>query len=141
MRHPSIQQKNINKPYQKRVTFNLKMKLIAAISILIIGIFIIFSLFLHHFVSGMIEDQVGKRALGLAKTVADMPEIQNAFELDDPAVVIQQLVEPIRKETGAEFIVVGNREGIRYSHPYTDRIGKKMVGGDNEPALKKENHM
>lgn len=136
MRHPSIQQKNINKPYQKRVTFNLKMKLIAAISILIIGIFIIFSLFLHHFVSGMIEDQVGKRALGLAKTVADMPEIQNAFELDDPAVVIQQLVEPIRKETGAEFIVVGNREGIRYSHPYTDRIGKKMVGGDNEPALK-----
>ncbi|MDY0394454.1 PAS domain-containing protein [Virgibacillus halophilus] len=28
------------------------------------------------------------------------------------------------------------KKGIRYSHPYTDRIGKRMVGGDNEPALK-----
>ncbi|PWA08016.1 histidine kinase [Pueribacillus theae] len=136
MDHTSIQQKNKNKPYQKRITFNLKMKLIAAISVLIVGIFIIFSLFLHHFVSGMIEDQVGKRALDLAKTVADMPELQSAFELDDPAAVIQKLVEPIRKKTGAQFIVVGNKEGIRYSHPYPDRIGKKMVGGDNEPALK-----
>ncbi|MFD1425439.1 two-component system CitB family sensor kinase/CitB family two-component system sensor histidine kinase CitS [Kroppenstedtia sanguinis] len=137
MRQRSIQQKNKHKPGLKRVTFNLKMKLIVAISVLIVGIFIIFSLFLHHFVSGMIEDQVGKRALGLAQTVADMPELQKAFEREDPAETIQELVEPIRKETGAQFIVVGNENGIRYSHPYTDRIGKKMVGGDNDPALQK----
>lgn len=120
----------------QRIRFNLNMKMIAAISILIVGILIIFSLFLHHFVSTMIEDQVGKRALGLAKTVAEIPALQQAFQSDNPSASIQELVEPIRKETGAQFIVVGNKDGIRYSHPYKNRIGKRMVGGDNERALK-----
>jgi sensor histidine kinase regulating citrate/malate metabolism len=30
---------------------------------------------------------------------------------------------------------VGDYEGKRYSHPVTERIGKHMVGGDNERAL------
>jgi len=64
-----------------------------------------------------------------------MPEIKRAFHDRDPAQTIQPFVEKIRKKTGAEFIVVGNKKGIRYSHPIPERIGKKMVGGDNEKAL------
>ncbi|MRB43326.1 sensor histidine kinase, partial [Bacillus thuringiensis] len=40
-------------------------------------------------------------------------------------------------ETGAEFVVIGNKDGIRYSHPVKSLIGKKMRGGDNERALQK----
>jgi two-component system CitB family sensor kinase len=72
----------------------------------------------------------------VATTIASMPEIQHAFYLDDPSVVIQPIVENIRIQIDAEYIVVGNKEGIRYSHPLSERIGKKMVGGDNERALK-----
>ncbi|MGV2788603.1 sensor histidine kinase, partial [Clostridium perfringens] len=50
--------------------------------------------------------------------------------------IIQPVVEEIRLETDAEYIVIGNREGIRYAHPLADRIGKEMVGGDNGPVLK-----
>jgi len=129
-----------NKQYSKRnleknASFSLKSKMIVLISLLIVGIFILFAGFLHTFISNTIEDQVGKRALSVAKTVASIPEVKDAFDLEDPASVIQETVSPIQEETGAEFIVVGNREGIRYSHPNPERIGEKMVGGDNERAL------
>lgn len=118
-----------------KVRFNLNLKMITLISLLIVGIFTIFLFFLNHFISKTIEDQVGKRALSLAQTVAHIPEIKEAFELKDPSSVIQPIVTQIQKETGAEFIVVGNSQGIRYSHPNPSQIGKKMVGGDNNRAL------
>ncbi|WP_335338740.1 PAS domain-containing protein [Lentibacillus amyloliquefaciens] len=113
----------------------MNVKMIGLISLLIVGIFIVFAGFLHSFISNTIEDQVGKRALSVARSVAEIPEVRAAFQLEDPASVIQETVAPIRDETGAEFIVVGNRDGIRYSHPNQERIGEEMIGGDNERAL------
>ncbi|MGE7758696.1 ATP-binding protein [Peribacillus sp. NPDC097895] len=77
----------------------------------------------------------GHLALGLSKTISFMPTVIEAFETEDPADTIQPIVEKIRRETGAEFIVVGNKEGIRYSHPLASEIGKRMEGGDNSRAL------
>lgn len=102
---------------------------------LILFIIIVTSLLFFYILSKSIEDELGERALHVASTVAAMPEIRNAFFTDKPWEIIQPEVEKIRKETGAEYIVVGNRVGIRYSHPLPQRIGKKMVGGDNDRAL------
>src|SRR5690625_3020988 len=115
-----------------KVRFNLKLKMITLISLLIIGIFVIFGLFLRSFIHNTLEDQIGERALRVAQSVANIPELQSAFVLENPASVIQEIVTPIQQETGAEFIVVGNKEGVRYAHPNENRIGKKMVGGDND---------
>lgn len=122
-----------NRNRQSGLSFNMRM--IGLISLLVIIICLAFGLFLRHFLSQSIEDQVGKRALSLAQSVALIPELRAAFSLDDPASAIQGIVEPIREETGAEFIVVGNREGVRYAHPDPAKIGKQMVGGDNDRAL------
>lgn len=75
-------------------------------------------------------------ALEISKTVSFIPTIISAFQTSDPSKTIQPLAEKIRKETGAEFVVIGNKMGIRFSHPLTSMIGKKMTGGDNERALK-----
>jgi sensor histidine kinase regulating citrate/malate metabolism len=42
----------------------------------------------------------------------------------------------VRGSTGAEFIVVADRQGIRYSHPDPQRIGKPFIGGDFERAVR-----
>ena len=81
------------------------------------------------------ENQMGQLALQVAKTVSFMPSIKKAFELENPSQVIQPIAEQIREEVGAEFVVVGNNDSIRYSHPHIWKIGKKMVGGDNDLAL------
>lgn len=80
-------------------------------------------------------DQVGEDALDVAQAVARMPQIRQAMNGPDPSAVIQPLAESIRQATGATFVVVGNRQGIRYSHPDPAKIGQSMVGGDNGPAL------
>ncbi|WP_456279479.1 ATP-binding protein [Bacillus sp. AK128] len=93
------------------------------------------SLLFYQTLSNTIEKQLGKRALHIAKTVAETPEVILAFDSERPWEIIQPIAERIRLETGAEYIVVGNQDGIRYSHPLPERLGGKMVGGDNERAL------
>lgn len=130
--NPIPHQTKQNRP---RIRFNLKAKMIMLISILIISIFIVFTFFLHDFISNTTENQVGKRALSVAKTVATIPELREAFQSDNPAAVIQEIVMPIQDVTEAEFIVIGNTESVRYFHPDSAKIGKKMVGEDNDRAL------
>ncbi|HEX5563511.1 MAG TPA: sensor histidine kinase [Sporosarcina sp.] len=82
-----------------------------------------------------IEKQIGIRALSIAKTTAARPDVRAAFEEDDPSRLLQPIAEAVRRQTGAEYVVIGNSEGIRYAHPVVERIGQKMVGDDNERAL------
>lgn len=117
------------------VIFNLKMKMIVLIGILIVAIALIIGVFIDRFISDTLETQLGERALSVAESVARIPELVNAFEHDNPAAIINPLVIPIQEATGAEFIVVGNMDEIRYAHPSEDQIGKRMVGEDSERAL------
>lgn len=116
-----------------------KLKLQHRITLFIILLIILIvsqiSFLFYYVLSDTVENQLGKRALHVAKTVAAMPEIQAAFHTENPASIIQPIAERVRVETDAEFIVIGNAQGVRYSHPNPQRIGKKMVGGDNDEAL------
>ncbi|HWO97654.1 MAG TPA: sensor histidine kinase [Bacillus sp. (in: firmicutes)] len=114
----------------------LHHKLILLIGLLLFSVVIVMGAIFHDMEVKMIKEQIGQRALTLAETIALTPEIQKGFNSGDPSQVIQPFAENIRKKTGAEFIVVGNKEGIRYSHPIPERLGRKMVGGDNEEVLK-----
>ena len=90
-----------------------------------------------NLVDTILEDQMGKRVLGVSQTIATMPEVARLLEEQDPDGELQVLAEAIRLKTGAQFVVIGDREGRRYSHPDPDKIGKTMVGGDNDGALEK----
>jgi len=85
----------------------------------------------------ILEEKIGKQALQVAQTVAKIPLVRQQIIKLQPEGKLQQLAEEIRLQTGAEFIVIGNIEGIRFSHPKPERIGKKMVGGDNAQALER----
>lgn len=123
------------RPFQPKDTINLKMKMIGLIALLILSIVLVIGIFLNHFITDTLEAQMGEQALSVAESVALNPDIAAAFKTQDPAAIIQPLVSPVQQSTAAEFIVVGNRDEIRYSHPNPEQIGKKMVGEDNERAL------
>ena len=42
---------------------------------------------------------------------------------------LEPIAERIRKLTGASFIVVANRQGVRYSHPNPALIGTRLTDG------------
>ena len=81
-----------------------------------------------------LEAQIGKRALALAKSLSYNPIIQAGL-IHKNSTSIQAFVEMVRQNTDARFIVIGDKEGMRYSHPNLSKIGNKMVGGDNDKAL------
>jgi two-component system, CitB family, sensor kinase len=109
----------------------LHTKLMLVIFILIISIGGIFGITFKNIMESNLKHEIGSKALSVAQSLANMPEIQEAFQTDDPVTIIQPIAESIRKQVGAEFIVIGNRNEIRYSHPNPSRLGQKMVGGDN----------
>jgi two-component system CitB family sensor kinase len=79
-----------------------------------------------------LDDRAGERSLGIARAVAGTPAIVSAFSVPEPATVIDPIVERIRVATGAAFIVVANRDGIRYSHPRPQLIGTSLLGDPGE---------
>jgi len=76
----------------------------------------------------------GDAALGVANFLASTPLVINALQNKDPQLV-QAKLETMRRTINAAFIVIGDTNGIRYSHPIAERIGLKMQGGDNDKAL------
>jgi len=114
----------------------LHYKLIIFISVLILFISGVFELVSQEMLQKNAKHEKGLKALAISQAVANMPEIRTAFSKENPSVTIQPIVEKIRKKVGAEFIVVGNKNEIRYSHPNSMLIGKRMVGGDNEKVFK-----
>ncbi len=130
--------KSVIKSFENRIKpirLGLKLKLIIVICCLLSALVLIIGIAVNRMVADILEDQIGKRALSVARSVSLVPEIISAFDEEDPARIIQPIVEPMRVSTGAEFIVIGNTDTVRYSHPITERIGKTMVGDDNDPAL------
>ncbi|GGU91385.1 histidine kinase [Streptomyces albospinus] len=68
------------------------------------------------------------RSLAAAESFAHAPGLPAVLRGPNPASVLQPLAEAARKTGDVAFIVVMNRDGIRYSSPRPERIGKKFIG-------------
>jgi two-component system CitB family sensor kinase len=78
-----------------------------------------------------LDRQYEQRSLAIAESVASNTAVQDALLNGDPGSLIEKTAEEIRKSTGATYVVVTNRDGIRYSHPNPAMIGKPV---DENPA-------
>lgn len=93
--------------------------------------------FAGYYLSEALYDQIGQRALMVAKTVAAMPTIVKGIEQRDTAT-LQALSQRLARTNEALFIVIGDARGIRLAHPDPDRIGHSMADDDGDtgaPAL------
>jgi two-component system CitB family sensor kinase len=88
--------------------------------------------FLHA--RGDNEVSTQQRVLDVAQTLARSRDLEVAFAEPDPARRLQPLAESVRLATGVDFVVIMNRDGVRYSHPNPAQIGGLFIG-HVEPAL------
>ncbi|MEY8754983.1 ATP-binding protein [Peribacillus frigoritolerans] len=109
----------------------LHTKLMLGICTLIILMGGIFEVIFINILENNLKQETGEKALSVAQTISLLPEIKQAFRTDHPSAIIQPIAERIRRQIDAEFIVIGDENETRLSHPNPDLIGKKMVGGDN----------
>ena len=86
------------------------------------------------------RDDVKDTALGIARTLADSPEIQRGLMQAPQENIIQPIAQAVTKRNDLLFTVVTDMRGIRYSHPNEALLGLHFIGDDLMPALEgKEN--
>ena len=120
---------------RKRNKVSLQTRIFSFGALFVSLVAIIIGISFYFIISNAIEQQIGERALSIAKTTAERPDIIAGFEAENPSEILQPIAITIQKTVGAEYVVIGDENGIRYAHPVVERIGQKMVGDDNEQAL------
>ncbi len=80
----------------------------------------------------VLDVRTGETSVAIARTVASMPEVVAGLASPTPALVIDPIAEHVRAATGAAFVVVADRHGIRYSHPNPQMIGTSLLDDPNE---------
>ncbi|WP_189939308.1 ATP-binding protein [Streptomyces aurantiogriseus] len=86
--------------------------------------------------SHQLDDQAMRRALAIAQTTAAMPQIAEDLQHTQPSVggPVQREAERIRKASGAEYVVVMDLHGTRWSHTDPEEVGGH-VSTDPSQAL------
>ena len=67
------------------------------------------------------------RALAVAVSVADTPQVRDALRSPDPSATIQPFAEEVRRDSGTDFVVVMALDRTRYSHPNPAEIGRPFI--------------
>jgi two-component system CitB family sensor kinase len=83
-----------------------------------------------------LERQFEQRALAIAHSVAADPDVAHGVLAAPPSRdgEVERVAEDVRRRTGALFVVVTDEQGVRYSHPNRDEIGRR-VSTDPSVAL------
>jgi two-component system CitB family sensor kinase len=80
----------------------------------------------------VLDARTGETSVAIARTVASMPQVVAGLSSPAPALVIDPIAERVRAATGAAFVVVADRHGIRYSHPNPEMIGTSLLNDPGE---------
>ncbi|MFD4989996.1 ATP-binding protein [Streptomyces sp. NPDC058374] len=86
--------------------------------------------------SDQLDDQATHRALAVAQAVASDEDLAGDLLRSEPVRgnPVQESAERVRRATGAEYVVVLDTRGIRYSHTSPELIGSR-VSTDPSRAL------
>lgn len=104
-----------------------RLKIKWKIMLLSVGI-VLFSLLIGGLiiVGGIIrmtETQLGQRLMTTARTVAEIPLVQKSIQEPDGWTTINQTARRLRIVNDVTYIVVLNKDRVRYSDPLDERIG------------------
>ncbi|MFG2681699.1 ATP-binding protein [Streptomyces sp. NPDC048392] len=107
----------------------MQLAIAAGVAVLATGLFL-------APLSDQLDDQAMRRALAIAQTTAQQPQVVRDLRTTRPTAngPAQQEAERVRRATKAEYVVVMNRRGVRWSHTGPERIGQ-VVSTDPGQAL------
>ncbi|KQX92648.1 sensor histidine kinase [Streptomyces clavifer] len=107
----------------------MQLAIITGVTVLVTGLFL-------APLSAQLDDQAMRRALAIAQSTAAQQQIAVSLLTTEPAPggPVQAAAERIRRSTGAEYVVIMDKRGVRWSHTDTDRIGE-VVSTDPSTAL------
>ena len=121
-----------------KTTMKLQTKLtLLIITVVFVSISIII-FFVASWMTDNIESKVRTNIMNVAEMIAHSKEVVNTLEAKDPKQEIEPYVNTqLKNLQQVEYITVADMEGIRYSHPNPEMLGKRFVGGDEYRVIQK----
>ncbi|WBW97104.1 ATP-binding protein [Oceanirhabdus sp. W0125-5] len=111
---------------------NRLMIFFSAIMILVIGSI---GCVTYHHMQVSLEEQMGNNAMDLAVTISSMDIIEKTLATSKEYEVVQETIDDFSEKTRFQYIIVMDMEGIKYSYPYGNTLGRKYNDGGEERVL------
>ncbi|MGV8982575.1 ATP-binding protein [Clostridium sp.] len=115
----------------------LKYRLTIFISIIIFMVIGGIGIVTYYQGQSSVETQMGNNAMDLAVTIASMDIIEETLATSKDYKAVQDTIESFRKKTRFQYIIVMDMNGIKYSYPYGNSLGKKYADGGEQQVLTK----
>ncbi|GEM48326.1 ATP-binding protein [Deinococcus cellulosilyticus] len=84
--------------------------------------------------------EYGERALVISQMVANVPTVIDYLNHPEERIAINPLMNHLREQVHADFLVVGSKLGIRYAHPFPPEISEHIMSGDSKEDVLAETH-
>ncbi len=131
----------INGMKKRKRLWNLWKTITLLVCTVVIFSLLVTDILISHNVERTTEDSQAEKAKTIAHIVANESIVIDGLIGKADASAIQTYTNRILKNTGVQFIVVMDMNGIRKSHPNPQKIGHHFIGGDEGPALKGKEHV
>ncbi|MGW3195875.1 ATP-binding protein [Streptomyces sp. NPDC001118] len=80
------------------------------------------------------EDAAVRQVTAVARSIADAPSVRSAIHTADPSAALEPYALQVMRDTDVDFVTIMNPDGIRWTHPDRNQIGKRFLGRI-DPAL------
>ncbi|WP_043261308.1 ATP-binding protein, partial [Streptomyces sp. e14] len=87
-----------------------------------------YALFTYVSDRGQAEGAARRQATAVARSIADSPSVRAAIRTDRPTVDLQPYALRVQRDTGVDFVTIMTPEGIRWTHPDPQQIGRPFLG-------------
>ncbi|KUN11078.1 histidine kinase, partial [Streptomyces canus] len=114
---------------------SLAAQLFAMQAVLIAVVVAGYALFTYVSDRSQAEDAARVQARAVARAVADSPSVREAIGTPKPTAELQPYALRVMADTEVDFVTIMSPQGIRWTHPDPDQIGKHFLG-NTERALK-----
>ncbi|MBJ7984892.1 two-component system sensor histidine kinase DcuS [Bacillus cereus] len=131
----------INGMKKRKRLWNLWKTITLLVCTVVIFSLLVTDILISHNVERTTEESQAEKAKTIAHIVANDSVVIDGLIGKADTSVIQTYTNRILKNTGVQFIVVMDMDGIRKSHPNPQKIGHHFVGGDEGTVLKGKEHV
>ncbi|MFF4364231.1 ATP-binding protein [Streptomyces sp. NPDC001604] len=107
---------------------SLATQLFAMQAVLIAVLVAGYALFTYVSDKQQAEDAARRQALAVARSIADAPSVLAATRTADPSAQLQPYALRVMRDADVDFVTIMDPQGIRWTHPHKDEIGKHFLG-------------
>lgn len=118
-----------------RTRITLLVSLILGLALLVTGIMVDWRM------ARQTRDALGEKVVLLSRITAETEVVRDGLTGTRSQAAVQACAERIRAESGVDYVVVVDMNGLRLSHPNPAQIGARFAGGDDSEVYRGRSYL